>query len=545
MDIVEGSVVAIYSEKSKWVPLVQIAVYKAGGVTVLQSVAVPELRMAKVFENIGVKLAVISESRLEVVSSHARCCTVNQFLQAFLHDHNKNLPKALPLLNITSPAAILVFSNSTGEPKQVLWNHGTLFSNAKAHGEYLGVYPGTRVFQFASYDFNVSTIESISTLVHAGCLCIPSESDRRNDITGAFNRMDYNYSYFTPSVAKSLDPAALPGLRTLTMGGEPIQSVEVARWTQAETIIGIYGPAECAQALTFALLSPTTRNNHVGRPYGANVWLLEPGRPNCLAGVGTTAELAIESPTLSRGYFGDPARSAAVYVENPSWLSRGAEGHAPRRAIIYITGNLARYGADGSLDFIGRKDALVKLRGQRIELAEVEYHVGACLRNAGLCRGIAAEIVTPKNGSSPIFVVFLNVDESRTRQETESKLVQILEDLEQLPDRVPQYMVPGAYIKIDQIPMTTTNKTDRRALRKLGSAKTFEELAWLQFRGKNRRPPTTSMEKRLRNLWSSVLQIDPENIGADSSFFKISGESIAAMRLIAAARAANLSLTVA
>lgn len=106
-------------------------------------------------------------------------------------------------------------------------------------------------------------------------------------------------------------------------------------------------------------------------------------------------------------------------------------------------------------------------------------------------------------------------------------------------------MVPGAYIKIDQIPMTTTNKTDRRALRKLGSAKTFEELAWLQFRGKNRRPPTTSMEKRLRNLWSSVLQIDPENIGADSSFFKISGESIAAMRLIAAARAANLSLTVA
>ncbi|KAH8836443.1 putative secondary metabolism biosynthetic enzyme [Pyricularia oryzae] len=106
-------------------------------------------------------------------------------------------------------------------------------------------------------------------------------------------------------------------------------------------------------------------------------------------------------------------------------------------------------------------------------------------------------------------------------------------------------MVPGTYIKIDQIPITTTNKTDRRALRELGSAKIFEELAWLQLRGKNRRPPTTSMEKRLRDLWSSVLQIDPESIGADSSFLRIGGESIAAMRLIAAARAANLSLTVA
>lgn len=106
-------------------------------------------------------------------------------------------------------------------------------------------------------------------------------------------------------------------------------------------------------------------------------------------------------------------------------------------------------------------------------------------------------------------------------------------------------MVPGAYIEINQIPMTTTNKTDRRALRELGGAKTLEELARLQLRGQDRRVPSSPMEKRLRDLWSSVLQIDPESIGADSSFLRIGGESIAAMRLVAAARAARMSLTVA
>lgn len=106
-------------------------------------------------------------------------------------------------------------------------------------------------------------------------------------------------------------------------------------------------------------------------------------------------------------------------------------------------------------------------------------------------------------------------------------------------------MVPGAYIEIDQIPMTTTNKTDRRALRELGSAKTLEELAALQSRGKDRRMPSSPMEKRLQGLWAAVLQIDAASISAESNFLRIGGESIAAMRLVAAARGQKLSLTVA
>lgn len=106
-------------------------------------------------------------------------------------------------------------------------------------------------------------------------------------------------------------------------------------------------------------------------------------------------------------------------------------------------------------------------------------------------------------------------------------------------------MVPGAYINIDKIPMTTTNKIDRRALRQFGNTKTLEDLAKLQSHDKSKQMPKTDMEWQLQHLWASVLGIGPESIGADSSFLRIGGESIAAMRLVAAARAANLSLTVA
>lgn len=110
----------------------------------------------------------------------------------------------------------------------------------------------------------------------------------------------------------------------------------------------------------------------------------------------------------------------------------------------------------------------------------------------------------------------------------------------------PNYsMIPGAYIPVEQIPMTTTNKTDRRALRELGNTQTLERLAELQSHGQKHREPSTAVEKRLQLLWSSVLSVEPASIGADSNFLRIGGESIAAMRLVAAARAQNLSFTVA
>lgn len=338
--------------------------------------------------------------------------------------------------------AVVFTSGSTGMPKGIVTTHENFASAATHQAEILHIQRATRVFDFVSYSFDVSWSNHLQTFICGGCLCIPSEWERRNDIAGAFNRMNCDYVYFTPSVAQSLEPSTMPGIRTLAMGGEPIQSTEVSRWTQAETIIGIYGPAECAQALSFVRLSAKTRNNHVGYSFGARTWLVQPGCPDRLAAIGTIAELLIEGPTVSKGYFGDSGKTTAAYIQGPLWLSRGAPGHPGRHGTLYMTGDLLRYNSDGSLDFIGRKDGMIKLRGQRIELAEVEYHVRSSLRDPSLCDGIAAEIIIPQNSTSKILAVFLSLAMEgviESEEDTRSKLGRVMEGLEEkLLDRVPQ-----------------------------------------------------------------------------------------------------------
>ncbi|KAL4908353.1 hypothetical protein BDW74DRAFT_175042 [Aspergillus multicolor] len=459
----------------------------------------------------------------------------------------------LPTVHPSDTLYIVFTSGSTGTPKGVVTTHQNFASAATPQQQQvLPTRPQSRVFDFVSYSSDVSWSNHLQTLICGGCLSVPSEWERRNDTAAIFNRLRCDYAYFTPSVARSLQPASMPGLNCLAMGGEPTQRSEVARWTQAEPILGIFGPAECAQALSFAVMNSGApcRNHHVGSPCGANTWLVLPECPDQLAPVGAIGELLIKEPTVSKGYFGSPDKTAAAYIVDPPWLVRGTLDHPGRSGILYKTGDLVRYNTrDGSLDFIGRMDGMVKLRGQRIELVEVEFHVSACLeesRSRHLVDGLVAEIITPQNGV-PILAVFLHFQSSSSSgEEAAVAFGELVEELEEnLTHRLPHYMIPGAYIPVDEILMTVTNKTDRRVLREMGNGYSLEQLAELQSRGRAARQPSSEMEKRLQGLWASVLGVDAASISADSSFLRIGGESIAAMRLVAYARAQNLSLTVA
>ncbi|KAJ5780658.1 AMP-dependent synthetase/ligase [Penicillium paradoxum] len=543
-----GVVVPICFEKSMWHPVSALGVMKSGAACLSIDSTQPESRLQSIVKQVNPRVVLTSTKNAALVSrlSDATPMIVDQ-------DHIDLVAEGTPLQSLPTvePSNVLyvVFtSGSTGTPKGVVTTHQNFASAATHQADMLRIQPSTRVFDFVSYSFDVSWSNTLQTLIRGGCLCIPDEMERRNDIAGAFNRMDCNYSYFTPSVVRSLDPSSIPGLKTLAMGGEPIPNTEIARWTQAEAIIGIYGPAECAQALTFTLLRPDGPQNHVGYSYGARTWLVQPGCPDRLAPIGAVGELLIEGPTVSRGYFNDSEKTAAAYIHNPTWLLQGAPNLPGRQAILYKTGDLLRYNSDGTLDFLGRKDGMVKLRGQRIELAEVEYHVRANLRRHNLCDSLAAEIITPSN-SSPILAVFFalpSCDGERSEEDTISELSSLIEGLDdRLSNCVPQYMIPGSYIPIKKIPMTTTDKTDRRTLREFGSKQTLENLAKLQSYGTKHRAPTTTIERKLQNLWSTVLGMDANSINADSNFLRIGGESIAAMRLVAAARNEKLSLTVA
>ncbi|KAL9585483.1 MAG: hypothetical protein Q9203_004226 [Teloschistes exilis] len=224
-------------------------------------------------------------------------------------------------------------------------------------------------------------------------------------------------------------------------------------------------------------------NNHVGQPFGARFWLVQPGHPERLAAIGAIGELLVEGPTIAKGYLGDPQKTRTAFIDAPSWLRDATPGYKGRMGRLYRTGDLLRYKSDGIFTFIGRKDGMIKLRGQRVELGEIESRIRASLHDPSRCDAIAAEVITPQDTDSPLIAVFVSLVETKGTPDTPKKdmwasLKVALRDVGQrLSESLPRYMVPGAYIPLAEMPITGTNKINRRRLRELGNAQTAKMLS--------------------------------------------------------------------
>ncbi|KAL8659878.1 MAG: hypothetical protein Q9202_006904 [Teloschistes flavicans] len=550
-----GMIIALCFEKSMWQPVAALGAIKAGAACVALDVQQPEGRLRTIIAQVQSKIILTSASRSQLAAKLSSG-------QVFVVDSTTfSRPRANSTMNghVTrkpSPSDtlyVLFTSGSTGEPKGIVMANEAFSSAVTYQAAPLLVGKGARVFDFVSYSFDITWSNLLNTLIRGACLCIPSEWERMNDFAGAFNRLKANYVHFPPSVAASLIPSTLPELKTIALGGEPLLSHEISRWNQAENVLAIYGPAECAQAASVDPVNADFPNNHVGQPFGARFWLVQPGHPERLAAIGAIGELLVEGPTIAKGYLGDPQKTRSAFIDAPSWLRRATPGYEGRMGRLYRTGDLLRYKSDGTFTFIGRKDGMIKLRGQRVELGEIESHVRASLHDPSLCDAIAAEVITPRDTENPLIAVFVSLVETKGAPDTPKKdmwasLKVALRDVGQrLSESLPRYMVPGAYVPLAEMPITGTNKINRRRLRELGNAQTAKMLSEFNLLDQKDtfRAPDTIIEKSLQALWASTLHMDPSSISADSNFFSIGGESIAAMRLVAAARQDHMSFTVA
>ena len=277
-------------------------------------------------------------------------------------------------------------------------------------------------------------------------------------------------------------------------------------------------------------------STHIGGGIGVRTWVVNPVNCSRLALLGATGELWLEGPIVGPGYYNDPDKTVAAFADDPPWLLHGTgESDFPgRRGRLYKTGDLVRYNSDGSLSFVGRKDSQVKIRGQRIELNEVEHHIRQSLSSDQDIQ-VVVEAITPKDSTGPSIVAFIGRVRDDVTDDDERLLRSVTARMdENLSKTVPTYMIPTAYVPL-HIPMTVTGKTNRRQLRNIGAQMSVEELATFHPSRAQKRAPGTPREIQLRNLWATILRIDPTAIGADD-FFSRFGDSIGAMRLVAAAR---------
>lgn len=532
-------------EKSKWAIVSLLAIMKAGGAFVLMDAG-----QTGRFETI------IRKTRANMVLASANCAqALSTIIKTVVVVDERLLARlpskpVIPRQSVTPQNAVYVLftSGSTGEPKGCVIEHGSYCSSALAQKEAWGLSHQSRVLQFASFSFDASMGEILTTLMVGGCICIPSEADRLNDVSAVIRHRNVDVAILTPTFAKLLRPEDVPSLRTMILGGESTGKEHIQKWYDKVKLIPAYGPTECCLVSSSVTdLTVDTESTNIGVPNMANYWIADPSDYNLLVPVGAIGELLIEGPIVGRGYLENPAQTAAAFIENPKFIFPSSGGVTRR---MYKSGDLVQYNNDGSFRYCGRADTQVKLRGQRIELSEVEHHLKSAI---GKGVEVAAEVLKLGNDQA-VLVAFICLGKNFDGDESLANISAITKDrLHNLVSGVdtrmaafaPSYMIPSLFIPIRYLPLAPSLKTDRKKLRQMAVALSTAQLNFLEIHQSSGQKCFTEMELRMQSLWATTLNIEPSRINQEDSFLKLGGDSILAIKLVAACRADKLSISVA
>lgn len=531
--------VPVCCEKSRWVVVAVLAVLKAGGAFILLDPSHPAERLQGMLQqDFSCPVILASSKHVELAAS-----IVPKVLDIETQDSRWTAGVELLELLPASPrsAAYAVFtSGSTGKPKASVIEHQSFRSAAEAHSKVFRLCEGSRVLQFASYAFDASIVEILTTLLVGGCVCIPCETDRNRRLPEVIRDLRVTWALLTPSVARILNPLQVSTLETLVLGGEGMSENDVRRWSPHVHLMNAYGPSECSVVAT-AQPSPHCLSKDpadIGFPVGGLAWVVDPQAPEKPVPIGAVGELLIEGPIVGRGYVNRPDQMAAAFLPYTPWLHqiRGTQ-----QVSLYRTGDLGRLFADGSIQYLGRKDRQVKLHGQRIELGEIEHQIRQCWPEHN--PQVFADLVSPLNSTNAYLVASVV---SLVENANDRSFEAAVEEAElQLQDRVPSFLIPYAFLPISQVPRLLNGKVDRRRLRDEASRGLQIRINQSEGRPKARQPrELTKDEQRLQQLWAQVLHREVDSIGPDDNFFRLGGDSILVMKLASTAGDQGLKISV-
>ncbi len=510
------------------------AILKAGGVYLPLDPSYPAERLAFMLEDAAPALIlsktqhrVLFPQKMPLVNLDAVATVVNA------------QPATNPATNSTaeSLAYIIYTSGSTGQPKGVLVEHGGIGNLALAQSEQFAVRVDSRFLQFVSPNFDVSVGEIVTCLC-AGATLVLAPPDlllTSEQLPQLINHYAITHIEAPPVLLAMLNPDLLPTVQSVITGGETF-SVDLARrWSTKSRFINAYGPTETtvtATLLNCTAYPITTQSPPIGKPLAnKQIYILDAALQPLPVGI--PGELYIGGVGVARGYLNRPELTAERFIANPFATGR-----------LYCTGDLARWLPDGNIEFLGRIDQQVKLRGFRIELGEIE----AVLRQHPAVQE-AVVIAREDVAGEKRLVAYVVADKERGRQgdreirqddfpPSPSLSLSVsdffVSDLRShLQQKLPEYMVPSAFVLLEGLPLTPNGKVDRNALPAPAAVP-------LQ-RDDEDSIPRTPTEITLATIWQEVLRI--KQVGRHTNFFALGGDSIISMKVVARVRQAGLQMT--
>ena len=542
-------IVPLCFEKSMWTVVAMLAVLKAGGVFAPLNPDHPASRHEEIIKQTGATVLLASSQYENLWRVSAQ--SLVEVSEATISQLPVETDTIRPRIASSNAAYIIFTSGSTGKPKGVVLEHGAVSLSCLEHGRVFRFGAQTRALQFATYTFDACITEIFTTLMFGGCVCVPSEDSRRNHLPEAINSMSVNWAYFTATLARIVNPSSVRTLKTMVIGAERVTLADCNLWKDTVEVINGYGPTECAIFCAGYVGIEGFESGVLGKSIASVSWIIDQDDHNKLAPIGSVGELVVEGPILARGYLNDAEKTDAAFIEDPTWLLEGSAECHGRRGRMYKTGDLVYYRYDGNLVYAGRKDDQVKVRGQRVELGEIENHLQECMPEA---KQIAVEVILPVGGkNNAVLAAFLQLDDEARRGPSANgsgefhplaRVVFLKEVEDKMLGWLPGHMVPAVYFTVAQLPMTMSGKTDRKRLREIGSSFSLQQLAELRTASEGtKRAPATEAERTMQQLWAQVLNIEADSIGLDDSFFRLGGDSITAMQISSSARAFHPSVS--
>jgi amino acid adenylation domain-containing protein len=477
-----------------------LGILKAGGGYVPLDPALPAQRLAFMISDTGMRVVLTDDQSQASVPDVAGVTVVSLDAE---WDQLARLPGGdLKDTGVTpeNVAYVIYTSGSTGQPKGVVVEHRSVVNLVHGRMEHWGIGPGNAVLQFASYAFDMSVLDTFLSLLSGARMVLPGPQTRHSPprLAALIRQARVTYANLPTAVLDLLPAGRYPDLRVLSVGGEQLPAEMVRRWIgPGLRLVNGYGPTEATSIAVIADLdSATPMPPPIGFPVRPNYRAYVLDEHLNPVPVGVFGELHLGGAGLARGYLNRPELTRERFIADP---------FVPGER-LYKSGDLVRRRLDGSLEFAGRIDSQVKIRGIRIELGEIEV---ALLTHPAIAQAVVTVVTGPAGDSE--LAAYLRPDPGPVSdQDLHAHLARTL----------PPAMIPAHYITVEDFPLNTSSKIDRSAL----------PAAVPQRPAAEHVVPATILEILLADTYSSLL--GTVRVGATDSFFDLGGNSLKAMRLI-------------
>jgi amino acid adenylation domain-containing protein/non-ribosomal peptide synthase protein (TIGR01720 family) len=511
------SLVGVCLERSVEMVVALLGVLKAGAAYVPLDPAYPAARLSYMLEDADVSVLLTEERLLaQLPANGARVIAVDSARKVIAAESGERPESGVRPDNL---AYVIYTSGSTGQPKGAMNTHRAICNRLRWMQEAYGLEESDRVLQKTPFSFDVSVWEFFWPLMTGARLVMARPGGHQDSLYLArtLQREGITTLHFVPSMLRAfleqLDEAEafeFDSLRRVICSGEALTTELQERFFARLSceLHNLYGPTEAAVDVTSwaCRAGETRRTVPIGKPI-ANTQIYILGTDGQLVAPRVAGELHIGGVSLARGYLKRAGLTAEKFIPD-EW-----SGEAGSR--LYRTGDRARFLPDGNIEYLGRIDHQVKLRGMRIELGEIE----ATLKGHALVRDCVALVRMAQQAEARL-EAYLVIDEAGGLTGSELRVW--------LKERLPEYMIPQVFVMLDEIPLSPNGKIDRRALLESGGAEPELTTGYVA--------PRSLVEQMVAGIWEEVLGV--ERVGLRDNFFELGGHSLLAMQVISRVRRA-------